>query len=80
MCFAQPCGPWENDYIQIPQHWGSKRPVWAMKFIPIDLASFTVDFQSLAADNWDGRATMLFVMKDGHPGTKVQAYITEQPR
>ena len=46
----------------------------------MDLSSFVIDFQTLAAPNWDGRATVLFVLKDGTPGTKVQAYITEQPR
>lgn len=76
----QPCGSWENYYIQIPNHWGSKKPVWAMRFIPVDLKNFTIDFQSLAAEHWEGRATVLFVMKDGTPGTKVQAYVKEQPR
>ena len=32
-----------------------------------------------APAGWDGRVLLLFVMKDGAPGTKVQAYVTAQP-
>lgn len=74
----QVCGQ-EDDYIQIPNQWGSKKSVPAANFVPVQLNNFVIDQQKLAEEHWDGRALLLFVMKDGSPGTKVQAYVTEQP-
>ena len=79
-CIMQVCGPQESSYVQIPNQWGSKKAVRADNFLPVQLENFSIDLQQLAEEHWDGRALLLFVMKDGSPGTKVQAYVTEQPR
>lgn len=68
----------EDSYVQLPALWGTKQNVWANNFIAVDLKNFTLDLESLAPRNWDGRALLLLAMKDGSPGTKIQAYITEQ--
>ena len=64
---------------QVPKLWGSKQDVPADNFLPRYLSDFA--FTPLS-DNyavpraWNGKLSMLFVLKDGSPGTKVRAYVT----
>jgi hypothetical protein len=72
------CGVSEDNYVQLPALWGTKQNVWAENFMPVNLTNFSVNLAALAPEGWDGRAMLLFAMKDGSPGTKIQVYVTEQ--
>ena len=64
---------------QIPRLWGSKADVPPDNFLPRTLRDFSFDPLSanyVVPPTWGGKLCMLFVLKDGTPGTKSRAYVT----
>lgn len=72
------CGSSQDDYVQIPDLWGSEQAVEAENFFPVNLDDFAIAPATFAPSGWDGRVLLLFVMKDGTPGSKVRTYVTGQ--
>ena len=66
---------------QLPPLWGSKQDVLASNFLPRTLSEFVF---TPAASNfrappgWGGKLTLLFVLKDGTPQTKVRGYVRSE--
>lgn len=73
------CGADSSSYVQIPPLYGTEKDVRGSNFVPVNLADFEARPADLAPPDWDGRVLLLFILKDGAPGTKVQAFVTEQP-
>ena len=64
---------------QIPRLWGSKADVSEDNFLPRTLDDFSFDPLSnnyRVPRHWGGKLCLLFVLKDGSPGTKVRSYVT----
>ena len=69
--------------IQVPKLWGSKQDVPARNFLPRILADFAFNPLSdnyLVPPTWSGKLSLLFVLKNGTPGTKVRGYVTGPPQ
>lgn len=67
---------------QVPKLWGSKQDVSAHNFLPRILSNFAFNPLSdnyLVPPSWNGKLSLLFVLKNGTPGTKVRSYIRGPP-
>ena len=71
-----------QEAVQVPRLWGSKQDVPVHNFLPRTLSNFAFNPGS---DNypvppaWNGKLSLLFVLSNGIPGTKVRAYVTGPP-
>ena len=70
------CSGQNSALIQIPNLWGSKQPVPAGNFLPVNISSFEIDTATLAPGGWEGRMLMLFVVKDGEAHSMFDAHVS----
>ena len=67
-----------QDLIQIPALFGSKQDVPTSNFLPRTLNNFRFTPASSnyrVPSGWQGKLTLLFVLKDGTPYSKVRGYV-----
>lgn len=67
-----------QDLIQVPRLWGSKQDVLHSNYLPRNLNNFRYTPASSnyrVPTGWQGKLTLLFVLKDGTEYTKVRGYV-----
>lgn len=67
-----------QEMIQIPLLFGSKQAVHASNFLPRTLNNFRYTPASsnyVVPSGWQGKLTLLFVLKDGTEYSKVRGYV-----
>ena len=78
LCASQLTEAYMQEMIQVPSLFGSKQEVLLSNFLPRNLNNFRYTPASSnyrVPPGWQGKLTLLFVLKDGTEYSKVRGYV-----